>query len=364
MVARLNDSAHERLKRDLKTTIQNAHESSRPVLTHLNADTTWLISLPYPEGCSRPPARLRYNILIDPWLRGSQSDVASWFSSQTHVIRSSVQTIADIDAILAEIEDDLIDNFVEKPVTRIDLVAISHEFTDHCHEATLREVDPGVPVFSTTKAVESMKSWKHFDSVSNMVSFSEAFNWRSASLRPLPEWLGVARLITPGNALYYHSAIVLCMRKYDSDEAEAIIYTPHGVEAETFGVLASAKPAIETLAFMHGLHDVSITLTKQLNLGAHNALKAQKLLNAPYWVGTHDEVKKGAGLIGPLLRRKQHTIEDALKQAAKDASNGGSSMTAKEVSWLELGNGESLLLERRLAVRDQNGRSDLRPDQL
>ena len=134
------------------------------------------------------------------------------------------------------------------------------------------------------------------------------------------------------------------MRKSNSDGAEAIIYTPHGVHAETFGMVASAQPSIETLAFMHGLHDVSITLTKQLNLGAHNAIKAQKLLNAPYWVGSHDEVKKGAGLIGPFLRRKQHTIEDALKQAAQEASNIEPSMTAKDVSWLELGNGESLLL--------------------
>ncbi len=345
MVASLNAGAHERLKTELKTTIQTAHESRRPVLTHLNADTTWLISLPYPKGCPQPPGRLRYNILIDPWLQGTQSDVASWFSSQTHLIQSSVQTIQELDTILAEIEDGVLDSADEKPITRIDLVAISHEFTDHCHEATLREVDPSVPVFSTAKAVELMKSWKHFDSVSNMVSFSKAFDWRSASLSALPEWLGLARLVTEGNALYYHSAIVFCMQKSDYDGAEAIIYTPHGVEADTFAMLASAKPVVETLAFMHGLHDVSITLSKQLNLGAHNALKAQRLLNAPYWVGTHDEVKKGAGLIGPLLRRKQLTIEDALKKAAMEASSSGSCMSAKDVSWLELENGKSLLLK-------------------
>jgi hypothetical protein len=131
----------------------------------------------------------------------------------------------------------------------------------------------------------------------------------------------------------------------DSDgAAEAVIYTPHGVEAETFATAATARPQVETLAFMHGLHDVSITLTKQLNLGAHNALKAQRLLKMRYWVGTHDEVKKGAGLIGPLLRRKQHTIEDALSQAMKSGLKGSVQETAKDVSWLELGNGESLVL--------------------
>ena len=345
MVVSLEEYSNQRLKSDLKTSIRNGHESGRPVLTHLSADSTWLLSLPYPEDRPPPLGRLRYNVIIDPWLQGTQTDVASWFSTQTHMILSSVQTIAELDAILAEIEDGLLDNAAEKPVTRIDLVAISHEFTDHCHEATLREVDPSVSVFSTAKAVELIESWKHFKSVTNMTSFSEAFDWSPASLSPLPDWLGLARLITPGNALYFHSAIVFCMRKAGSDGAEAIIYTPHGVEAETFSIVASAKPKIETLAFIHGLHDVSIALTKQLNLGAYNAIRAQKLLNAPYWVGTHDEVKKGTGLIGPLLYRKQHTIEDALKQAAKGATNGGSSMTAKDVSWLELGNGESLLLK-------------------
>ena len=344
MVASLDNSSNEILRKDLQSNLRAAHESGRPLLTHLNADTTWLISLPYPKDYSLPTGRLRYNILVDPWLRGAQSDVASWFSSQTHIIESSVQTIAELDGILAELEDELLEDAAGKNITRIDLIAISHEFTDHCHEATLREVDPSVPVFSTAKAVELMKSWKHFESVSNMSSFSQDMDWHSTCTSPLPNWLGVSRLITEGNALYYHSAIVFCMHKSASDAAEAIIYTPHGVEAETFSTIASAKPPVETLAFMHGLHDVSITLTKQLNLGAFNALKAQKLLNAPYWVGTHDEVKKGAGLIGPLLRRKQHTIEDALKKAAKEGSSKGSPITAKDVSWLELGNGESLLL--------------------
>ena len=65
MVASLDENAgaHERLKTELKTTIQTAHESRRPVLTHLNADTTWLISLPYPgKAALQPPGRLRYNI--------------------------------------------------------------------------------------------------------------------------------------------------------------------------------------------------------------------------------------------------------------------------------------------------------------
>jgi hypothetical protein len=337
--------AKSSLRNGLKAKLKIAHETHRPALTHLNADTTWLLSLPYPEHTPPPPQRCRFNILIDPWLKGSQSDVASWFSSQTHVIQSSVQTIDELDEILSEVETDLTGEVSEKPRNCIDLAAISHEFTDHCHEATLKELAPTIPVFTTAKAAELIASWGHFDTVVNMGSFTKGIDWHTTSNKSLPPWLGVARLITEGNALYYHSAIVFCVGKPEADStAEAIIYTPHGVEADTFAAIASAHPPVQTLAFMHGLHDVSITLTKQLNLGAHNGLKAQSLLKARYWVGTHDEVKKGAGLIGPLLRRKQHTIEDALAQAMKTAPKGTAKQTTADVSWLELGNGESLVL--------------------
>ncbi len=58
---------------------KKALASPRPLLVHLNADTSWLIQLPLPAS-QRVTDRARFNILIDPWLRGPQSDVASWFS--------------------------------------------------------------------------------------------------------------------------------------------------------------------------------------------------------------------------------------------------------------------------------------------
>lgn len=336
---------YTRLRQGLKSKLQTAHQTRRPLLTHLNADSTWLLSLPYPRDASPPSQRCRFNILIDPWLKGSQSDVASWFSSQTHIIESSVQTISELNQILSEIEADLSAAKGGNSSNCIDLVAISHEFTDHCHEATLKEIDPSVPVVATANAAELMTSWQHFQTVTQMASFSKGIDWRITSTDSIPSWLGVARLITEGNPLYYHSAIVFCVEKSGSNgAAEAVVYTPHGVEADTFAAIATAEPPVQTLAFMHGLHDVSITLMKQLNLGAHNGLKAQGILKAKYWVGTHDEVKKGAGLIGPLLRRKQHTVEDALAQAMKTAPESTAKQTMAEVCWLELGNGESLVL--------------------
>ena len=215
--------------------------------------------------------------------------------------------------------------------------------------STLLEVDHSVPVFATQKAAELIRSWNHFDEVFGIPTFTSDIDWRTTSQTPLPPWVGVSRLITKSDALYYHSAVVICFKSTDSPgRAEAVIYTPHGVQADSFTAILSSKPPVNTLAFLHGLHDVSIALSKQLNLGAHNALRAQRILNSKYWVGTHDEVKIGGGLIAPFLRRKVYSIMDALgKERTEDrlSADMQPATDAKDVTYVDLGTGESLLLE-------------------
>lgn len=91
---------------------------------------------------------------------------------------------------------------------------------------------------------------------------------------------------------------------------------------------------------MHGLHDVSISAAQQLNLGAKNGVLAQRLLRAKYWVATHDEVKRGGGLVSWFLRRKVWKLEDALKEAGVEADDD-----FEDVRFEEVGNGESRVLE-------------------
>ncbi|KPI37604.1 uncharacterized protein AB675_3982 [Cyphellophora attinorum] len=365
MVAKDSPTADSRGLSDYKEKIRTS--ASRPVLSHLNADTSWLLSLAYPPISTPPPGRSRYNIVIDPWFTGAQSDVAKWFSTQYHAVKSDIQSIAALNQIIAEAEATLLPEThkanSEPPLSYIDAVVISHEFTDHCHRATLLELPRSTPIYSTSKAVDIIKSWNHFTTVINIPSLSKTTDWRTTAIAPLPSWLGISRLITEGNSLYYHSAVIICIPNTQEDApdraenaAEAIIYTPHGVEHGTFSIFSKAKPPISTLALLHGLHDVSITLTKQLNLGAHNAFKAQKLLKPKYWVGTHDEVKKGLGLIGPLLRRKVWTLEDAMEKARKEdrrkSLSDGPIVKEKveeveqeeQVPYVTCGNGETLVL--------------------
>jgi hypothetical protein len=196
-------------------------------------------------------------------------------------------------------------------------------------------------------------------------------DWRATSIPPLPEYISISRIVAASDAFYYHSALLFTFDTHlkftspskaprrsrghalpDPPEpdlaAECVIYTPHGVKPEALVPLQSACPPIKTLCFIHGLHDVSISWGQQLNLGVHNGLQAQRMLNAKYWVGTHDEVKKGGGLVGWFLRRKVLSLEEALKEedASTNNSKGGKNVTKlDDTRFVDIGNGESLTLE-------------------
>ncbi|KAB5566112.1 hypothetical protein GE09DRAFT_1272525, partial [Coniochaeta sp. 2T2.1] len=314
--------------------------SRRPVLTHLNADTTWLLQLPYPATSPSPDVRSHFNILIDPWLQGPQSDVASWFSTQWHVVPPCIETMEQLDSVLAELEG----TQRQEGKSTIDAVAISHEFTDHCHQATLLELPRTTPVFATEKAAELIRSWDHFENVVTMPGFpSDKQNLQeSLGHNLLPSWIGIGRVVTAGNALYYHSAVLLAFT-LDADTlgqgnaTESVIYSPHGVNASDLSCIKAAS--ISTIALLHGLHDVRIWMTKQLNLGALNGLEAVRATGARYWIATHDEAKRGGGLISWFLQRTAYTLRDAVQsEEAKGAM--------ESYAFVELGSGEGMVLER------------------
>ncbi|KXJ88208.1 hypothetical protein Micbo1qcDRAFT_111143, partial [Microdochium bolleyi] len=363
---------------------RTAYASITPLLVHLNGDTTWLLQLPVPPSPSTSATttttRSHFNVLLDPWLQGPQSDVASWFSTQWHIVAPTVKTIAELQNILRQLEhDDNDGNNDDKTSSYIDAVTISHEFTDHCHEATLRELPATTPVFATDKAAALIRSWKHFDtvvttpdySITSSVSSSDGTaaaaalgDWHNVlSVKPLPPWLGIGRVVTPGNSLYYHSAVMIVFDRASPSTprttnttsptalplsppppAEAVLYSPHGIKASDLAGIAS-HPAIDTLALLHGLHDVRIWMTKQLNLGAHNGLEAVRACGARYWVATHDEVKSGGGFIAPLLRRVQYTVADAVGGTAPAATDGSAAGEDEDkYQFVELGSGDGLVL--------------------
>lgn len=238
----------------------------------------------------------------------------------------------------------------------IDAVIVSHEFTDHCNKRTLLELDPNTPVFATKRAFDLIRSWKYFEQLQEIPCLSSKIpDWRQTSIAPLPPWLGVSQMISQSDSLDYHSGILVTFDIYSgspngpsevSRPAEAIIYTPHGIHAHDLGHMANSYPPIRTLALLHGLHDIKISM-QRLNLGAHNGLQAQRICQAKYWVSTHDEVKRATGFITPWLYRNILTLKEALDEERKGKGEIGDESAladVREVTFADLTSGESLLL--------------------
>jgi hypothetical protein len=354
----------------------------RPVLHHLNADTSWLLQLPNPS--SSPGERIFFNILIDPWLKGSQSDVASWFSQQWHSTPSKYQSVEEVSSLAWEAE---LPESRTRGAYTIDAVSISHEFTDHCHKETLLEIQANVPVFAPKKAAELIRAWKHFEVVIETPVFNDKTrDWKALERGQgskgaiLPDWVRIGRVVEQNNALYYHSAMVILFEStksgsmsplqsrnvattgkstaqansqdVDSDTSssdfgskvvsECVVYTPHGIAPPALvAPFEAATTKIQTLCLLHGLHDVSLPPVQQLNLGAHNGLQVQRVLKPKYWVGTHDEVKKGGGLVSWFLSRKILNLQNAFDEEKREIDI---TVGDNVVHFKELANGESILL--------------------
>lgn len=52
----------------------------------------------------------------------------------------------------------------------------------------------------------------------------------------------------------------------------------------------------------------------KLNLGGRNAVRAFHTVRPQLWIGTHDEVKIGRGIVARVLKRRIWTVEEALKE--------------------------------------------------
>ncbi|KAF1914138.1 hypothetical protein BDU57DRAFT_282978 [Ampelomyces quisqualis] len=383
------DAPSRQLNLEIRDAVVKALATRRPILHHLNADTSWLLQVPRPAHAVKHGSRIYFNILIDPWFVGGQSDVAKWFSQQFHATQSAVQNMADVDAMARHVE--LLAGGLRLGTgskahaatatahmeTLVDAVAISHEFTDHCHKQTLLGVHRDVPVFATEQAASLISGWNHFRTVVTTPTFTDEADWHHYSLAPLPSWLSISRLTSSQDALFYHSALLITFATHpllasatpkkrsslsiygDGTEdvastppepAECVIYTPHGIPHTALTPIATADPPLHTLAFLHGLHHVSISSAKQLNLGAKNGLLAQRILKAKYWVATHDEVKKGGGFISWWLRRKAWTLEDALREAKADMATQDTPLSRhgdefEDVRFQDMASGESRVLE-------------------
>jgi hypothetical protein len=153
------DEPSAQIHLEIRDAVVRALATRRPILHHLNADTSWLLQIPRPANAVKHGSRIYYNVLIDPWFVGGQSDVAKWFSQQFHATESAVKSVVDVEELARRVETLAgglrlgkrkrgMENVIGEE-SLVDCVAISHEFTDHCHKETLLEVHRDVPILAT-----------------------------------------------------------------------------------------------------------------------------------------------------------------------------------------------------------------------
>ncbi|KAF2859377.1 hypothetical protein K470DRAFT_258997 [Piedraia hortae CBS 480.64] len=287
------DSPSTQLKLNVFHSLVDSLAIRRPILHHLNADSSWLLQLPVPTSALLNGSRGYYNILLDPWLSGRST--TPWLNTQEHIIPSAIQTISELEELAREV-----DLLTPRPAPRrrshlfrddagtfLDAVIISHASPDHCHKPTLLHIDRNVPIFASPPAVQLITSWNHFRTIISIPG-AEDEDWKSYSLPPLPEWIGIARFAPTGD---HHSAIAVFFNnrccEMDEEECEAVFYTPHGISASCLDYLGDLRPRVHILALLHGVDKVGFgPVTVQLGMGNGGLLR--EVLGAKYWVPTHD----------------------------------------------------------------------------
>lgn len=117
---------------------------------HLNGDTTFLLTFSPSETPQSPLFETRlpgtFTILVDPWISGPSTVWHAKFSLSKHTIPSSIEHLSEI----------------PEP----DVVIVSQDKPDHCHEATLRQLRPTsqyTTILAEPAAAKKIRGWKHFD---------------------------------------------------------------------------------------------------------------------------------------------------------------------------------------------------------
>ncbi|MNK09083.1 hypothetical protein D3C87_270320 [compost metagenome] len=213
----------------------------------LNADCSWLWEIN------------DLKVIVDPWFTPSQIDGHRLFSEQFHQTpQPSVKTLPETDCLF-----------------------ISNPFTDHCNRETLIQFDPVIPVIAKESILKIISKWKYF---------KELIPLKDAPFR-IEEY-------KPGNMLdLVHSAYLI------EGDTGRILFAPHGAKVKG---IPKADVLISTTTRYH----LPFWLGGTVNLGIKQAELLYKQCEAKLFLSTHDEEKRGVGLVEKL----------AVKEYTSDAS--------------------------------------------
>lgn len=218
-------------------------------LTKLNADSSWMFHF---DGLQ---------ILVDPWFTASQVDFHPLFSRQFH---QSPQPLV-------------------RELVKPDFIFISHPFTDHCNEETLLQFDKHIPVIALPSILKKIRKWDHFH-----------------KLMTLEEVPFTIQVIQTKNALVHKAYLI-------ESSQNKIVYAPHGAQLKNDINLKMDAVITTTLQYQ-----LPFFLGGTINLGLDKALQLQKQVGAKHLLTTHNEDKKGEGLVSLFAKRNFGHVAGAI----------------------------------------------------
>ncbi|CAF4591334.1 unnamed protein product [Rotaria sp. Silwood2] len=292
-------------------------------LRHLNADTSWLILFE------------NFKILLDPWLFGSQSEICRYFSTQEHAVQPSIQNI----------NRDL--------HMQIDAIIISHEFTDHCHEQTLRSLSATIPVFATTNASNLIRRWNYFQHVYEIPSLDDRPENFTLSMlsgqRPelnMPSTISVGYIREKGlmNLASLHGATCISFL-VNNQQWCSLLYIPHGCKQSSIHDWLNQQCNVKVSVLLQGFNRIynPIWLGGVLNYGCEKAAKLAVAVKARYWIATHDEDILASGLVSKFIKRDTSTITNAHIQLNKYLTQNTDQRITTSIH--DVQNGDSLIVD-------------------
>ena len=194
-------------------------------IRQLNGDTTFLITFsptdhgpPSPAGLYQPPGT--FSILVDPWLSGPSSMWHPKWLLSKHTVPSCISNLSHI----------------PEP----NVVLISQDKPDHCHEPTLRQLDPSsrlTTILAEPAAAKRIRAMKHFDPsrVHALPIFSDKkpntiirFRIPGATLGAIPGEATIALIPAKLDISGLHNAIGITYRP-PSSAYHQTIFMPSGV---------------------------------------------------------------------------------------------------------------------------------------
>lgn len=311
----------------------------------LNGDSTFVMTFySATEGQS-------FTILVDPWLAGASTIWNSKFQTSVHSNSPLISSLADM----------------QTP----DLILISQDKPDHCHEETLKSLpsDSAVHILATPSAAKKIKSWRYFTNA--IITPMPTYNPKNPSsvlrfpvkdskqaqdktaevtISYIPQKLDVTSLHN-AIGITYAPASLSNTTSYQlppsppltplstrapsqaSDNVQpsrplSILYAPHSISVPCITpYMTSHLAPLRALPLTMLFHCINVERNPWFlggavcpGLPAGTALV--KNFGARYWLSAHDEPKQNSGWAVAMIKTSLYALDEAQALLDNEAGAG------------------------------------------